>query len=75
MQFILSNKIKMFMCLGCMVIYALVFRGFIKYPLMILISDLPPLLRTFSILFVGSPIWVLGACAGSYYLKLQRANP
>jgi hypothetical protein len=38
MQFILSNKIKMFMCLGCMVIYALVFRGFIKYPLMILMA-------------------------------------
>lgn len=64
----------MFMCLGCMVAYALIFRGLIKDPLMILVSDLPPLLRTFSILFVGSPIWILGACAGSYYLKSQKAE-
>ena len=72
MQLILTNRMKMFVCLGCMVGYGLIYRAFLKGPLQRSIVDLPPDLQNLLILVTFSPAWVLGACAVGYYLKSQR---
>lgn len=75
MDLALSNKSKMFLCLGCIAAYAVVYAKFIKQPLLVLIKDLPQDLHTFIVIMVVSPVWIIGAFAVDYYLKCKKESP
>lgn len=74
MRYKLTNRTKMSIALGCMVAYGLIYREFMKNPLLTLVTDLPPVLQSVSILLAVSPIWIFGACAVGYYLKSQKTK-
>lgn len=65
----LSNRARIFVYIACAIVYGLIFKLFLKDPLIGVLAGQSQFAANAVILIVLSPVWVFGAISVHYYMK------